>query len=235
VTAKDIVLAIIGRIGTAGGHRPCHRVRRQRHPRPVHGRAHDGLQHGHRGRRPRRHGGGGRDHHRIRRRPALCPAGMTWDQAVAAWRDLHSDEAPRSTRWWSWTPPPSAAGHLGHLAGDGGAGGRARCRTRTRKPTRSRPRACARRWPTWGWRPARDHRHPPGPCVHRLLHQLAHRGPARGGGGGEGAQGGASIKQALVVPGSGLVKQQAEQEGWTGSSSRPVSNGAPRAAPCAWP
>ena len=44
----------------------------------------------------------------------------------------------------------------------------------------------------------------------------------------------ANVKQALVVPGSGLVKQQAEAEGWTRSSSRPASNGGSRAAPCAW-
>jgi 3-isopropylmalate/(R)-2-methylmalate dehydratase large subunit len=44
-----------------------------------------------------------------------------------------------------------------------------------------------------------------------------------------------TIKQALVVPGSGLVKAQAEQEGWTRSLSKPVLNGASRAAPCAWP
>jgi 3-isopropylmalate/(R)-2-methylmalate dehydratase large subunit len=53
VTAKDMVLAVIGRIGTAGGHRPRHRVRRRGHPRAVDGRPHDPLQHGHRGRRAR--------------------------------------------------------------------------------------------------------------------------------------------------------------------------------------
>ena len=40
--------------------------------------------------------------------------------------------------------------------------------------------------------------------------------------------------QALVVPGSGLVKQQAEQKAWTASCWRPGSSGAIRAAPCAW-
>ena len=33
VTAKDLILAIIAKIGTAGGHRPRHRVRRRGHPR----------------------------------------------------------------------------------------------------------------------------------------------------------------------------------------------------------
>ena len=38
-------------------HRLHHRVRRLGHPRAQHGRAHDGVQHGHRGRRARRAGG----------------------------------------------------------------------------------------------------------------------------------------------------------------------------------
>ena len=37
---------------------------------------------------------------------------------------------------------------------------------------------------------------------------------------------------AMVVPGSGLVKAQAEAEGWTRSSRRPGSTGASRAARC---
>ena len=41
--------------------------------------------------------------------------------------------------------------------------------------------------------------------------------------------------RALVVPGSHRVKAQAEAEGSTRSSSPPVSNGASRAARCAWP
>jgi 3-isopropylmalate/(R)-2-methylmalate dehydratase large subunit len=43
-----------------------------------------------------------------------------------------------------------------------------------------------------------------------------------------------NVKLAMVVPGSGLVKQQAEAEGLDSISSRPVSNGASRAARCAW-
>ncbi len=45
-------------------HRLHHRVRRLGDPGPVDGRPHDGLQHGHRGRRARRAGGGGREDHR---------------------------------------------------------------------------------------------------------------------------------------------------------------------------
>jgi 3-isopropylmalate/(R)-2-methylmalate dehydratase large subunit len=52
VTAKDVVLAMIGRIGTAGGTGYAIEFGGSGDSRPVHGRAHDGLQHGHRGRRP---------------------------------------------------------------------------------------------------------------------------------------------------------------------------------------
>ena len=38
VTAKDIALAIIGAIGTAGGTGACHRICRIGHPFPEHGR-----------------------------------------------------------------------------------------------------------------------------------------------------------------------------------------------------
>ena len=43
-----------------------------------------------------------------------------------------------------------------------------------------------------------------------------------------------NIKQALVVPGSGLVKRAAEREGLARYSPMPVLNGAMRAVPCAW-
>lgn len=41
----------------------------------------------------------------------------------------------------------------------------------------------------------------------------------------------ANVRWAIVVPGSGHVKQQAEAKGLTGCSSRQASNGANRAAP----
>jgi hypothetical protein len=73
--AKDIVLAIIGRIGTAGGTGytiefggAAIRALSMEGP-------HDGVQHGHRGRRPCRAGGGGRHHHRVRQRPTVRAQG----------------------------------------------------------------------------------------------------------------------------------------------------------------
>ena len=49
--------------------------------------------------------------------------------------------------------------------------------------------------------------------VHRFMHQLAHRGFARCRSVLKGRQVAANVKLALVVPGSGLVKRQAEAEG----------------------
>ena len=44
----------------------------------------------------------------------------------------------------------------------------------------------------------------------------------------------ANVKWAIIVPGSGLVKEQAEAEGSTASSSKPASNGANPAALPVW-
>ena len=54
VSPKDVILAIIGKIGTAGRHRPCLRICRQHLPRHVDGRPDDRLQHVDRGGRARR-------------------------------------------------------------------------------------------------------------------------------------------------------------------------------------
>lgn len=43
-----------------------------------------------------------------------------------------------------------------------------------------------------------------------------------------------NVKLAMVVPGSGLVKAQAESEGLHNLQKPPVLNGANRAAACAW-
>ena len=58
-----------------------------------------------------------------------------------------------------------------------------------------------------------DHRHHDRPRVHRLLHQWPHRGPARGRQASPTARTVNANVNAMIVPGSGLVKEQAEAEG----------------------
>ncbi len=70
VTAKDIILAIIGEIGTAGGTGHAHRICRRRDPIAVDGRPHDGLQHVGRGRRPSGLHRAGREGFRLSQGPA---------------------------------------------------------------------------------------------------------------------------------------------------------------------
>ena len=84
VTAKDVILAIIAKIGAGGGDRARHRVCRQRHPRPVDRGAADALQHVDRGRRPRRHGGARRHDLRLSARRPFAPQGRRLGQGGGA-------------------------------------------------------------------------------------------------------------------------------------------------------
>ena len=70
--------------------------------------------------------------------------------------------------------------------------------------------------------------------LHRFLHERAHRGSAAAAAWSRAASVARNVQQALVVPGSGLVKAQAEARAWPRSSSMPVSSGVQRAARCAW-
>ena len=109
VTAKDLVLAIIGRIGVNGGTGHVHRVPRPGHRGAVDGRAHDDLQHVDRGRRPRRHGGAGRDDVRLPEGPTARSAGR--GLGARRGRLAHAARptpAPRSTRRCSSMPARSS-------------------------------------------------------------------------------------------------------------------------------
>ena len=75
VTAKDIILSIIGEIGTAGGTGHVIEYCRRGHPRALHGGPHDRVQHVDRGRRARRHGGAGREDVRLSQGPAEVAQG----------------------------------------------------------------------------------------------------------------------------------------------------------------
>ena len=116
-------------------HRPCDRICRRGDPRARHGRAHDDLQHEHRGRRPRRPGGAGRDHLRLCEGPPLRPerrgfrprGGLLEDAAERRGRAVRQGRGAERRR-------DRPAGELGHQPRGGGAdhrrgagpGGRAR-------------------------------------------------------------------------------------------------------------
>ena len=239
VTAKDMVLAIIGEIGTAGGTghviefagEAIRALSDGRRMTVCNMAIEAGARAGHGGastRRPFDYAEGSPD----ARRRASCGS-RRWPTGET----LHSGRGRRvRQRDRASTRRHRAAGHLGHLARDGAAGGRPRARSRRRRRSGQarRHRACAGlHGPGAGHA---DHRHHARQGVHRLLHQLAHRRSARGRGRRQGPQGGRLASSchggAGLRPGEG---SRPRPRGWTRSSSRPASNGASRAAPCAWP
>ena len=216
VTAKDIVLAIIGRIGTAGGTGYTIEFAGSAIRARQHGRPHDSVQHGDRGRR--RAGLVAVDEKTIeyvKGRP-LAPTGVEWEQAVAYWKTLHSDpdakfdtvvelDAAPIIPQVTWGTSPEMV-----LGVDG----------RVPDPDKEKDAEQARRDRTRadlhgpGTRQAAG-RHLRGQGIHRLVHQQPHRGHARGRGHGEetGPEGRQERQAGHGGAGSGLVKEQAEREG----------------------
>ena len=181
-TAKDIVLAVIGKIGTAGGtgytiefagsaiRELSMEGRMTVCNMAIEAGARAGLV--------------AVDEKTIayvKGRP-LAPTGVEWNQAVSYWRTLQSDPgAPLRRRRRDRRQPGQAAGHLGHLARDGGGGRRPRARSGPREGRRQarRDRACAGLHGPGAQQADERHLHRQG--VHRFLHQQPHRGHARGG------------------------------------------------------
>ena len=107
-----------------------------------------------------------------------------------------------------------AAGHVGHEPGHGRADRRRASPTRRRYDDPAEREAVERALDYMGLEPgtplARD---PHRPRLHRLVHELAHRGSARRGRGRRRARRSRRRVRAMVVPGSAKVKRQAEEEG----------------------
>ena len=97
MTAKDLILYLIGQITTDGGTGYCIEYTGEVDPRPLDGRADDGLQHVDRGRRPGRHDRAGRDDVRLPPRPRSSPQGADFDAAVARWQQA-ADRCRREVR-----------------------------------------------------------------------------------------------------------------------------------------
>jgi len=117
VTAKDIILAIIGEIGTAGGTGHVIEYAGGADPGALDGRPHDGLQHVDRGRGAGRHRRAGREDLRLPEGPAEGAEGrrlgrggaVLADAALGRRRGLRQGDPPRRGK--------AAAGRdLGHVA-----------------------------------------------------------------------------------------------------------------------
>ena len=182
VTAKDYVLAAIGAARRRRRRRPRDRVRRPRDRGALDGGPADDLQHVDRGRRARRADRARRRHVRVpraaaRARPARLgtprsSAGArcrptTTRSSTASSRSTSSELRPQVT----WGTNPGMVVPIDGVVPDP---------AELRRPRR--PRGGRARARLHGARAGHaDPRHRGRPRLHRLVHELAHRGPARGG------------------------------------------------------
>ena len=156
VTAKDIALAVIGKIGTAGG---------TGHAIEFAGAAIRALSMESRmtvcnmaieaGARAGMIAVDDKTIEYLRGRP-FAPSAAHWDRAVAHWRTL-VERRRRALRHRRRARRRDAqpAGHMGHVAGNGRVDRRPRARPGQGKGRRSRATASSGRWRTWGSRRTR--------------------------------------------------------------------------------
>ena len=214
VTAKDIILAIIGEIGTAGGtgyvieyageaiRALSMEGRMTICNMSIEGGARAGLI-----------APDETTFAYVKDKPR-APKGEAWDMALDYWKTLKSDEGAHFDKvvvldaaklppivTWGSSPEDVVSVH--------GVGARSR-RDRRREQAQLQAARARLYGPDAGHE---DHRHRARPRLHRLLHQWPHRGSARRRQGGRGQEGQRRRVDAMIVPGSGLVKEQAEAEG----------------------
>ena len=127
-----------------GRHGLRDRIRRLDDPRAVDGRPHDGLQHGDRSGRARRHGRRGRHHDRIPEGPSVsrrkASSGITRSNTGSTFKS--DDGATVRSRGRTERRRNRAASHVGHVAGNGHLHRRPRAGSRSAKKIRS----SATRW-----------------------------------------------------------------------------------------
>ena len=182
VTAKDLILATIGRIGVDGGVGHVIEYSGPADPGPLDGGPDDRLQHDHRGRRPRRHGRARRHHLRVGggpRRARPSTSRPPWRTGAAC----RATRAPSSTPRCPSTPaaisPQVSWGTNPAMVVDVTAA--VPEPQQRRRPPRARVHGARGRHADPG--------HPARPRLRGLLHQLADRRPARGRRDREGTQG----------------------------------------------
>ena len=182
VTAKDIILAIIGEIGTAGGtgyvieyageaiRALSMEGRMTVCNMSIEGGARAGLI-----------APDEKTFAYIKGRPK-APKGDAWDTALRYWETLLSDEGAhfdREVRLDAASLPPIVT--WGTSPEDVVADHRRGARTRDDIADENKRTSKWRALDYMGLKPGtQDHRHPDRPRVHRLLHQRPHRGSARG-------------------------------------------------------
>jgi 3-isopropylmalate/(R)-2-methylmalate dehydratase large subunit len=214
VTAKDITLAVIGRIGTAGG---------TGHVIEYAGEAIEALSMEGRmtlcnmsieaGARAGLVAVDDKTIEYVRGRP-LAPKGEQWDQAVAAWRQLHSDpdaqfdrevvvEAAEIQPQVTWGTSPEMVAGVGGRVPDP-----ARIGDATRREGVERALAYMGLQPDMPIEQIAIDKVFIGSCTNSRIEDLRAAAAVV-----KGRRKADSVKLAMVVPGSGLVRQQAEAEG----------------------
>ena len=97
VTAKDVALALMGRLGVSGGSGHALELAGPLIDSAVDGTAHDDLQHEHRGRRAQRADRARRHDDRVSRRPPACAEGRRVDRGGRALERAEERSATRAS------------------------------------------------------------------------------------------------------------------------------------------
>ena len=214
ITAKDIILAIIGRIGTAGG--TGHTIEfagEAIRALSIEGRMTVCNMSIEAGARSGLIAVDEKTIDYIRGRP-FAPKGRLWEQAVAAWRDLKSDpdaefdkevkmDAADIEPQVTWGTSPEMVSMVGGIVPDPDA----EIDTIKRQGIRHALEYMGLK-PGMPITEIRIDKVFLGSCTNARIEDLRHAAAIV-----EGRRIASNIKQALVVPGSGLVRRQAEKEG----------------------
>ena len=215
VSAKDIILALIARIGIGGGTGHVFEYTGEAIRGADHGAADDRLQHEHRGRRAGRADRPGRHDLRVPARPGATPRpGPPGTPRSTRWRALPTDDGATYDKTDHHRRRRARAdGHLRHEPGHGHPDHQPRPLARPTRPTRASAAPSSARSSTWTSSPARRS------SARRSMSSSS--GAARTAGSATCGSRPSVLKdrhvadgvRLMVVPGSDEVKREAEAEG----------------------
>lgn len=235
VTAKDIVLAVIGKIGTAGGNGHAIEFAGSAiRDLSVEGRMTICNMSIEAGARVGLVAADEKTVEYVKGRP-FAPKGAQWDQAVEAWKDLVSDadakfdtvvelDAAQIKPQVSWGTSPEMV-----LAVDQSVPDPAKEMDLVKRDSIVRALKYMGLTANQAITDIQLDRVFIGSCTNSRIEDLRAAAVIA-----KGRKVASTIKQAIVVPGSGLVKARRKPKVWTRFSSKPVSNGVSRVARCAW-